>query len=192
MRHGVSAALMALLLCGVALAVGACRSKPGQVDPDRVVADTGGYALRLVVKRPKELKFELYEVTRKGRAGFCGGEAARDERQPTFMTELPPDVAESFRQELARCPWTEAKPEDRGPEGTEPVTVVTLGLPNGIDRKFTLFGPQPQVDVFVRLLEPVVRKRHDPFLDRLPEATEPPRPKPEPAPVTNPATKPAG
>ena len=140
-----------------------------------MVADTGGYSMRIRVTRPKEQKYELYEVTRTGRAGFSGGADAMLERVPAYLTDLPPDVAERFRDEISKCPWTQAKPEDRGPEGTEPITFVTIGLPDGPERKFTLFGPQPQVDVFVKLIEPVVRRRHDPFLDRLPEATEVPK-----------------
>lgn len=184
--HGATRGATFVVTVLVALIHPGCRSKPGQADPDRVVADTGGYSLRVIVKRPKELKYELYEVTRQGRAGFCGGEDAKEERRPTFLTDLPPDVAEQFRMELTKCPWTESKPQDRGPEGSEPITVVTLGLPNGIDRRFTLFGPQPQADIFVRLIEPVVRKRHDPFLDRLPEATEPPKAPPPAAPASKP------
>ena len=180
LRRRAGLAPCARLVCAAACALAllhapGCRAAAGKADANRVVADTGGYSLRILMKRPKEQRYELYEVNRQGRAGFSGGAEALTDRLPEFMTDLPPQVAERFRAEIASCPWTESKPEDRGAEGLEPITVVTLGLPNGFDRRFTLHGPQPQVDVFVKLIEPVVRKRHDPYLDRLPEATEVPK-----------------
>jgi hypothetical protein len=172
--HRISRALAIAGLIALAQIAG-CRAAVGKADVGRAVADTGGCSLRLLVKRPKEQKYELYEVTRAGRAGFSGGAEAMQDRPPTFLIDLPSDVAARFRDEMSKCSWMEAKPDDRGPEDQEPITVVTLGLPNGFDRKFTLYGSQPQVDAFVNLIEPVVRKRHDPYLDRLPQATEPPK-----------------
>jgi len=164
----------------VMLAPGAavgCAAKGGDAAAiNAPVADTGGYALRLRVQRPSEQKYELYQVTRQGRVGWAGGmDAMEAATKVTFERDLTSDEAKAFRDAIAKCPWVEAKPDDRGPEKAEPITMVTLGLPNGAERTFTLRGDQPEVNAWLKLLKPWAAGRHKRDLDRLPEATEPPK-----------------
>ena len=172
------AAMCVLCLVVPALApIAGCASKQGDaVAVNAPVADTGGYAIRLRVQRPSEQKYELYEVTRKGRVGWAGGmDAMEATTKVTFERDLTPDEAKAFRDMIAKCPWVEAKPDERGPEKAEPITIVALGLPSGTDRTFTLRGDQPEVNAWLKLLKPWAASRHKRDLDRLPEATEVPK-----------------
>jgi hypothetical protein len=157
------------------LLLAACSGKGDGLDASRVVADTGDYSLKLQMKWPKEQRFETLQVSRQGRVGYAGGAEARDGLKLTFERDLTADEADAFRAAMAACPWSEAKPDDRGPDKAEPITEVSLGLPSGIERRFTLRGPQPEVDTWVRLLKPWVKDRHKRELDMLPRATEPPK-----------------
>lgn len=171
-------AAMACAICALApIALVGCAAKGGDAAAiNAPVADTDGYALRLRVQRPSEQKYELYQVTRQGRVGWAGGmDAMEATTKVTFERDLTPDEAKAFREAMAKCPWVEAKPDDRGPEKAEPITMVTLGLPNGAERTFTLRGDQPEVTAWVKLLKPWAAGRHKRDLDRLPEATEPPK-----------------
>lgn len=156
-------------------AVGGCASS-GDSGVAAVVADTGGYALRLRVQQPSEQRYELLQVTRQGRVGWAGGQDAMEATtKVTFERDLTTEEAEAFREAMAKSPWVEAKPEDRGPERAEPITAVAVGLPGGIERTFTLRGDQPEVNAWVKRMKPWVAVRHKRTLDRLPEATEPPK-----------------
>jgi len=157
------------------VALAACAKDRNALEASRVVADTGGYALKLQIKRPSEQRYETLQVSREGRVGYAGGAAAMQNLKPTFERDLTADEADAFRAAILACPWTEAKPDDRGPDKAEPITEVTLGLPSGIERRFTLRGEQLQVDAWVALLKPWVKNRHKPELDMLPKATEPPK-----------------
>lgn len=164
----------------VVLAPGAlvgCAAKGGDAAAiNAPVADTGGYALRLRVQRPSDQKYELFQVSRQGRVGWAGGmDAMEATTKVTYERDLTPDEAKAFRDAIAKCPWIEAKPDDRGPDKAEPITIVALGLPNGAERAFTLRGDQPEVNVWVKLMKPWAAGRHKRDLDRLPEATEVPK-----------------
>lgn len=165
-------------IVAVAACVVACASDPKALERDRVAADTGGYALRLVIRRPSTLQAELYEVDRTGKAGFGGGPAALEGRV-TWQRDLTEADAIQFRSAMSQCPWVvEGRPDDRGPDKAEPVTTVSVTMPGGLVREFTLRGDQPQVQSFVNMIKPWVADRHRRLLDKLPEATEPPKPKP--------------
>lgn len=153
----------------------ACSTGGGQADARGVVADNGGWSLRLVIRRPSSSQCELFEVDHRGYAGYSGGmDALNGEVKHRFP--LSPEVAAQYRQAMATCPWTQAKPEDLGPKGEEPLTDVMLQPSGGAERRFTLRGPQPEVDRLVAVIRPAVARRHDRTLDRLPRATEGPRP----------------
>jgi hypothetical protein len=168
MRGARRALCVALLLAG-------CVADGDAGEASRVVADTGGYAIRLQVRTPSEQRCETLEVSREGRVGYAGGMASLEGLKPTWERALTADEADAFRAAIKACPWTEARPDGRGPEKAEPITEVTLRLPSGIERRFTLRGPQPEVDTWIRLLKPWVKDRHKNELDLLPKATEPPK-----------------
>lgn len=173
-------AAMACAICALApVTLVGCAAKGGGAEAiNAPVADTGGYAIRLRVQRPSEQRYELYEVTRQGRVGWAGGmDAMEATTKVTFERDLTPDEAKAFRDAIAKCAWVEAKPDDRGPEKAEPITMVALGLPNGVERTFTLRGDQPEVNAWLKLLKPWASGRHKRDLDRLPEPTEPPKAK---------------
>ena len=164
--------LIGLLAC---VALVACAADRASAPTQRVVADNGGWSLRMVIRKPSTSQYELYEVDYRGYAGYAGGmDAVNGEVKHRFP--LTPEAAEKYRHAMAECPWTQAKPEDLGPKGEEPLTDVSLQARGGVERKFTLRGPQPQVDVFVAILKPVLAQRHERVLDKLPRATEGPRP----------------
>jgi len=151
-----------------------CASHREAAEANRVVADTGGYGLRLIVKRKSTQQYEMFEISRLGKAGYSGGMAAVN-GEPTYHMVAPPEAIEKFRAALEKCDWVAEKPSDRGPENVEPVTDVTLRLPSGRERMFVLHGPQPQVDIFIEIIKPLFANRHKGMLDRLPESTEPPK-----------------
>jgi len=64
------------------------------------------------------------------------------------------------------------------PDGGELIGNIAFGPLHGPARNFTLHGEQPQVDAFVTMIKPWVGDRHGRLLDKLPEATEPPKVKP--------------
>ena len=169
--------LIAIVVCA---ALVACASGRASSDAHRAVADNGGWSLRLVVKRPSTGQYELFEVDRRGYAGYAGGgDAVNGEVRHRFP--LTPEAAQQYRDAMAKCPWTQGKPDDLGPKNEEPVTDVTLQAIGGTERKFTLRGDQPQVKVFLDILKPVLAKRHNRTLDALPRATEGPQPAAEQA-----------
>lgn len=162
-------------IAGLTLVLVACAKNPGALEASRVVADTGGYSFKLLIKQPSQQRYEALQVSREGRVGYAGGMAAMEGMKPTYERALTLDEADAFRAAILACPWTEAKPDDRGPDKAEPITDVTIGMPSGIERKFTLRGEQPAVDAWLKLLKPWVKDRHKSELDILPKATEPPK-----------------
>jgi len=160
--------------------VAGCATNDAAAARHRMVSDTGGYALRLQIKRPSTNQFELYEVDRQGYACHAGGQAALD-GEVKYRRPLSPQAAQAFRDAMADCPWVRGKPDERGPDKAEPITEVTLRIPGGTERSFRLRGEQPQVEAFLKILRPEVADRHKPILDRLPEATEGPNPAAEQA-----------
>ena len=151
-----------------------CASKSSA--PIGPVADTGGHSLRLRVQHPSEQRYELFQVSREGRIGWAGGmDAMEATTKISFERDLTADEAQAFRDAMAKCAWAEAKPDDRGPDKAEPITAVAIGLPNGVERTFTLRGDQPEVNAWLKLLKPWAASRHKRHLERLPEATEPPK-----------------
>jgi hypothetical protein len=157
------------------LALVACAKSRNAMEASRVVADTGGYSFKLLIKQPSQQRYEALMVSREGRVGYAGGMAAMEGLKPAYERALTPDEADAFRAAILACPWTEAKPDDRGPYKAEPITEVRIGMPSGIERTFTLRGEQPEVDKWVKLLKPWVKDRHKSELDLLPKATEPPK-----------------
>lgn len=169
--------LIAAIACA---ALAACAVDGELPASQRAVADTGGWSLRLVIRRPSRTQYELYEVDRLGYAGYGGGmDALNGEVKHRFP--LTPEAAQRYREAIAQCPWTEAKPEDLGPRNEEPITDVSILARGGVERKFTLRGEQPEVRKFVEILKPVVAKRHERILDQLPRASEGPKPAAEQA-----------
>lgn len=159
----------------VVVALAACAKNRDALEASRVVADTGGYSFKLLIKQPSQQRYEALTVSREGRVGYAGGMAAMEGLKPSYERSLTPDEADAFRAAILACPWTEAKPDERGPEKAEPITEVRIGMPSGIERTFTLRGEQPEVDAWVKLLKPWVKDRHKSELDILPKATEPPK-----------------
>ncbi|NBX24494.1 MAG: hypothetical protein EBQ99_00335 [Planctomycetes bacterium] len=116
----------------------------------------------------------------RGYAGYAGGlDAMNGEVKHRFP--MTPEVAKQYREAMAQCPWTQGKPEDLGPGHDEPLTDVSLQAVGGVERRFTLRGPQPEADRFVAILKPVLAQRHDRVLDKAPRATDGPRPAAEQA-----------
>ncbi|MGA1266451.1 MAG: hypothetical protein ACO32J_04655 [Phycisphaerales bacterium] len=173
----LTSACVAMVWCA---SVAGCAASAAEAARHRMVSDTGGYALRLQIKRPRTNQFELYEVDRQGYACHAGGQAALD-GEVKYRRPLSPQGAQAFRDAMTECPWVQGKPDDRGPDKAEPITEVTLRLPGGTERSFRLRGEQPQVEAFLKILRPEVADRHKPILDRLPEATEGPKPAAEQA-----------
>ena len=168
-----------VLTMAAALCLAACAVDKEALEKNRVVADTGGYALRLIVRKPSTIQAELFEVNRQGKAGYAGGQSAI-EGAVTFQRDLSEADAIKFRAAISECSWVvDGKPKDLGPEKAEPISIVSVTLPSGIIREFTLHGEQPQVDAFVTMIKPWVGDRHGRLLDKLPEATEPPKGKPQ-------------
>jgi hypothetical protein len=164
--------LIQMVACVVLVACAADRAVPAS---ERTVADNGGWSLRLVIRRPSTRQYELYDVDLRGYAGYAGGmDAMNGEVKHRFP--LTPEAATKYRQAMTESPWTQAKPEDLGPANEEPLTDVTIQARGGVERKFTLRGPQPEVERFVAILRPVLAQRHDRVLDKVPRATEGPRP----------------
>jgi len=62
------------------VALAACAKDRNALEASRVVADTGGYALKLQIKRPSEQRYETLQVSREGRVGYAGGAAAMQNR----------------------------------------------------------------------------------------------------------------
>lgn len=169
--------LILLVACAVLAACAADRAVPAA---QRTVADNGGWSLRLVIRRPSTRQYELYEVDARGYAGYAGGlDAMNGEVKHRFP--MTPEVAKQYREAMAQCPWTQGKPEDLGPGHDEPLTDVSLQAVGGVERRFTLRGPQPEADRFVAILKPVLAQRHDRVLDKAPRATDGPRPAAEQA-----------
>ncbi len=165
-----------VLILAVGCAWNGCTVDATELERHRVVADTGGFSLRVIISRASTMQHELFQVSRQGNAGYSGGMAAVN-GEVTFQQELPETVAIQFREFMGRCPWVQGKPSDCGPDKAEPVTTVTVRLPSGIERVFTLRGEQPLVDEFVQLIRPLFVNRHERLLNKLPEGSEPPKPK---------------
>lgn len=154
----------------------------------REASPTGGTSLSLDIRKPDQQIYELYRVTDRGQIEFGGGMAAFN-GSTTWTGTLSEQEIERFLVLLAESGWCERKPES---DPTSNTRVQVEAVCASGRRTFSVRGEPESVQRMRAFLDHIARRRFEPELDRLPEATERRELTRGAAPAPEPAPEPSG
>jgi len=149
-----------VILLSVALLTGcaAMTSLPKPENPDE-------FALRVKAFRPNNA-IALYIIEPDGALRFAGGRQALTD-QTTWTGELTDEQARQLRSHLQQRNWFQTPPKSTKKDESYR-TIIALRRINA-QRKFTVYGENQAVQPILDVLEQAARRRHEPYLQRLPK-----------------------
>lgn len=129
---------------------------------------TDGITMSLSIARPSEQAYELFRVTREGDLEYGGGMRAFN-GSTSWSGAMTTDEIQSFLTLLNESGWCDTRP----PTDDESTVRVRIELRCTERRRtWSIRGAPESVARMRELLEPIARRRFEPDLDRLPEASE--------------------
>jgi len=149
----------------VLIVAGGCGALGGT---DRAASPTRGVSMSLDIRKPDQQIYELFRVTDAGRMEYGGGMRAFN-GSTSWSTELSRAEIDEFLSLLAASGWCDSRPED---DDASSIRCRIEVVCEGGRHSFTVRGEPESVVRMRAFLDPIARRRLDPELDRLPEASE--------------------
>ena len=110
-----------------------------------------------------------YELLEDGTLRYAGGLAAL-QQQPSWSGEMTDEEIADVMQLLERLDWMDEAPVSSDEPADLHRRIILSGPPGR--RRFTLRGADAEAAELESILEQAARRRNDPFLERLPKASQ--------------------